>query len=138
LIYQAPAFAWALAIFVGSSIPADDLPTVILLAPDKLLHMGVFLVFGILLHRAVVFQKKFSFLLEHPLAATIVIAGGYGLFDEIHQSFVPGRSLDPFDVLADVVGVCLGLWIRRFYQNKWSKWKNRFHVEEQVRGPRPP
>jgi VanZ family protein len=40
----------------------------------------------------------------------------YGVSDELHQAFVPGRSADVADVLADAVGGALGvlaaLWMR--------------------------
>lgn len=29
---------------------------------------------------------------------------GYGLFDELHQAFTPGRSVDGKDLLADMAG----------------------------------
>jgi len=124
-IHQGPAIAWAFIIFMGSSIPAADLPKIIFLAPDKLLHLGVFLVFGILVYRAISTQKKFTFLLGHSLGATLFIACGYGVFDEIHQYFVPGRTADPFDVLADVIGVILGLGVLKILQNKTSKKMGR-------------
>ena len=35
----------------------------------------------------------------------------YGLSDEIHQYFVPGRSADPFDLLVDAAGAAAALWV---------------------------
>ena len=32
----------------------------------------------------------------------------YGIVDEIHQSFTPGRSCSPFDWMADTLGALLG------------------------------
>ncbi|MDX8412805.1 MAG: VanZ family protein [Mariprofundales bacterium] len=32
----------------------------------------------------------------------------YGISDEWHQSFIPGRDADPFDWLADTIGGCAG------------------------------
>ncbi|MGB5540538.1 MAG: VanZ family protein, partial [Gammaproteobacteria bacterium] len=45
--------------------------------------------------------------------------GLYGVLDEIHQYFVPGRQADVLDVLADVSGGLLGaglmfLLLRRY------------------------
>jgi VanZ family protein len=46
-------------------------------------------------------------------AATIgiawLIAVGYGFTDEWHQSFVPGRTADPRDLVSDGIGAALGL-----------------------------
>ena len=36
-----------------------------------------------------------------------------GLTDEWHQSFVPGRHADVFDVLHDAIGACVGLVVMR-------------------------
>ena len=41
--------------------------------------------------------------------AAIGLATMYGVSDEFHQSFVPGRSPDRFDVLADCVGATIGV-----------------------------
>ena len=37
-------------------------------------------------------------------AAAILIAAAYGISDELHQSFVPMRSVEAMDVVADTVG----------------------------------
>lgn len=43
---------------------------------------------------------------------SLLIAGLYGVSDEVHQYFVPGRSASAYDALADVLGagVVCGLW----------------------------
>lgn len=46
--------------------------------------------------------------------AQVVLAGAitslYGIADEWHQSFVPGRFASLTDVLLDIAGTVLGLW----------------------------
>ena len=42
------------------------------------------------------------------VAVAIVWATLYGVSDEFHQLFVPGRSADRYDVLADCAGATLG------------------------------
>jgi hypothetical protein len=39
------------------------------------------------------------------------IASVYGVFDEWHQSFVPGRYASLTDVTLDVAGAVLGIWL---------------------------
>jgi hypothetical protein len=41
----------------------------------------------------------------------------YGIFDEWHQSFVPGRYASVVDVIFDIAGVGLGIWL--------AAWANR-------------
>ena len=49
-------------------------------------------------------------------AGTWLAVVAYGMSDEVHQAFVPGRSADGADVVADAVGGALGvgaaLWMR--------------------------
>jgi VanZ family protein len=42
------------------------------------------------------------------VAGAVAIAALYGVSDEYHQRFVPGRDFDPFDILADALGAILG------------------------------
>ncbi len=42
-------------------------------------------------------------------AAAIIVATLYGVSDEFHQMFVPGRTADRYDVLADCIGATLGV-----------------------------
>ena len=39
--------------------------------------------------------------------APIAFAAIYGVTDEIHQAFVPTRSADPWDLLADAAGATM-------------------------------
>jgi VanZ family protein len=41
-------------------------------------------------------------------AAALAISVGYGVTDEIHQMFVPGRTSDVGDLLADAAGASIG------------------------------
>jgi len=46
-----------------------------------------------------------------PSALVIASAFGYGVLDEYHQSFTPGRDSSPLDVLTDLVSALLVVWI---------------------------
>ena len=46
---------------------------------------------------------------RHAFAAAALITVTYAVSDEIHQSFVPGRFSDPFDVLVDALGAATAL-----------------------------
>jgi VanZ family protein len=39
-----------------------------------------------------------------------MIGALYGISDEIHQYFVPGRVMDWTDAVADTCGIALGSW----------------------------
>jgi len=40
--------------------------------------------------------------------AAVVISSLYGVSDEYHQLFVPGRSFDILDMIADIIGSIVG------------------------------
>lgn len=44
----------------------------------------------------------------------VVLVVLYGLLDEFHQYFVPGRTVDIYDALADAAGALLGAWSMYF------------------------
>jgi VanZ family protein len=112
------ALAWAGVIFFLSSQPGTDTP---LPFPhmDKLLHGLVFGILGLLVLGAMRSGKHGH--RRTQVWTALAIAGSYGVLDEIHQHFVPGRMPDAFDVLADLTGAALGIWllhtiIRRRYR----------------------
>jgi VanZ family protein len=50
----------------------------------------------------------------------VAIATAYGISDEVHQSFVAGRSATVFDVGVDFAGAVAGAWIgsRRWFARR--------------------
>lgn len=110
LTYQGPLLLWCALIFFLSSL--QGLPTVpIILHPDKFVHFIVFGVLGIAAYRAFKHQTSFPFLASQPAISAVVFAGLYGIADEFHQRFVPGRSFDVWDMLADLIGASVCVWI---------------------------
>jgi VanZ family protein len=49
------------------------------------------------------------------------IAAAYGLIDEIHQSFVPGRDCSVWDWLADALGAFAGAALIRVFATQTKK-----------------
>ncbi len=100
--FQLPAAAWCFFIYVASSIPQSKLPELVTYS-DKVVHAGVFGILCWLLHVALSHQGNYT-LKRHGLMIAVVFVFLYGVSDEYHQLFTPGRSSDPYDVLADVSG----------------------------------
>jgi len=118
--YQLPTFLWAAIIFVSSSIPSARLPHLTVFGIDKLVHFGIFFVLCLLVHRGFRHQSRFPVLARYGLALSILATMLYGVSDELHQSFVPGRNPNVFDVIADGVG---GL-LYAFSYRMWYRWKS--------------
>ena len=97
-----PAVVMA-TIFLLSHQPRGVLPLPALLGLDKLAHLVVYGLLAASIIRA--FGERMC-QLRPGRVVTIAILWclAYGLSDEFHQSFVPGRSPSGLDVLADTVG----------------------------------
>lgn len=82
-------------------------------------HIGMFGLLGITIWFALGLNSR---LLDRERAVwAIGIATAYGVLDEYHQSFVPGRDPSALDVLADFIGALLAVVIiprlyRRFFE----------------------
>jgi VanZ family protein len=95
-----PALAWAALIIALSSRPS--LPVSLESGSDKIAHFLAYAVFGWLIARA------FAFAGIHALAA-VAVGVLFGATDEWHQSFVPGRSAEVGDWVADSLGIVTGV-----------------------------
>jgi VanZ family protein len=71
---------------------------------DKLAHFIEYYFFGILICRWL-FNKKNPMVRRRALFLTMLIGICYGVSDEWHQSFVPGRTATIWDVMFDASGI---------------------------------
>jgi VanZ family protein len=108
--YWLPVIVLCVAIFWQSSFATPDI------LPrwhyqDKLLHGVVYGLLGALWVRAFSTLQGFHARRRLLLLTGIVLATLYGFSDEWHQSFVPARTADAADLLADFCGSVVGSWI---------------------------
>ena len=104
-MHRLPVIIYAIMIFIQSSLPASDvIPDS--LNNDKLLHVLGYALMGALSMRAWLTGpvKNTGMVIMLSIVTTVL----YGLSDEFHQSFVPYRHADVFDVVADGVGGVIG------------------------------
>lgn len=83
---------------------------------DKIVHAGAYWVMGFLAGNAFAegtHKKRFW------LAFSLVSL--YGISDELHQVFVPGRDASVKDWFADVVGAWLGVYLYLKSEPVWRK-----------------
>lgn len=106
-LLRTPALLWGpvvlqmLVIFIASSIPnLGALPGGV---SDKSGHGIGYGLLGAALLRALA-GGRLRGVTWRGAALTILLATAYGVSDEFHQSFVPGRTPDVMDVLADGTG----------------------------------
>lgn len=114
LRYQAPFLLACVSIFALSSFSfATEVPLPAWY--DKVLHAIVFGILAVLAYRAFLHQSSVRALAAHPAAMAIIFATIYGALDEYHQSFVPGRTMDAWDVAADVLGAIVATMIIKYW-----------------------
>jgi VanZ family protein len=107
-----------LAIFVQSSIGNMNVIDLGFSFQDKLFHFIVFGFLAILMARS--FKKsKLKFFNKYYLILAIILTGLYGVIDEYHQYFVPGRFSTVGDWAADLLGAIVFILV--FYY--WERWK---------------
>ena len=101
---------WMAVIFLLSAQPGMPglLPGPLQRLATTSAHVGEYAVLSsLLLHAAVPNAVRPRILVLFALWAAATL---YGMSDEFHQSFVPGRDANLVDVLADAAGGFLGLW----------------------------
>jgi len=99
-----PVVLWAAAIFAASSRSDTGLAGRV---PDWLTHGLAYALLSLLLGRAL--AGGFGAPLGSGAAVlAVALATAYGVSDELHQSFVPGRDASAADVLKDLAGAAAG------------------------------
>jgi len=111
------AIAWAGVLYYLSDQPGIDIPP-LFFGQDKLFHATAYGVLGFLVLGAL---RPVQQVYDRPqLWLAFGLVAGYGVLDEIHQYFVPGRSADVFDVVADAAGGLLGMAVMIFIVSRLS------------------
>jgi VanZ family protein len=74
---------------------------------DKVTHFLLYAVEAFLLYRAIGWQGPSGFRLSRIVAIVGTMAL-WGMLDETHQEWIPGRMMDSGDLYADVAGAVVG------------------------------
>ena len=107
-----PVFIWMGLIFFSSSIHQENI-AVLFSFQDVVFHTLAYLILAVFFARALKNTNSNIAALQ-ILIFTIVFGVAYGLSDEFHQSFVPGRSVSGFDVFMDGAGSVFGGLLHRW------------------------
>jgi VanZ family protein len=90
---------------------------------DKVVHFCVYALLATMIVRTGVGGRR------APLVA-LLLASLYGVSDEVHQRFVPGRSMEFADWVADTLGAAVAIWM-------YARWTwYRVRLEAPVRRKR--
>ena len=81
---------------------------------DKVIHVGIFGLLALFVLYSLWFRKS-GRLRMRDYVLVIVIVSLFGVSDELHQYFVPNRSCDVYDALADAIGAVGGAFTAFVY-----------------------
>jgi len=129
LFYWLPVFIHCLLIYIQSSRPFPiSIPDIDHI--DKAFHFITYFVLGALFFRALGNICDDSRISRRVILA-IIFSSLYGISDEIHQYFVPGRTADPLDAVADMLGSIFGALIYRNFVRRYdSAYPYHSHVDK--------
>ena len=96
----------AMQVFLSSQSQLPPVPLLHFLpGSDKVEHAGWFFLLGLLVWRAA--RNGDGWARRQTTLLLIIGALLWGISDEAHQSFVPGRSVEAADVAADIAGAAV-------------------------------
>jgi len=126
-----PPILWSSFIFIASSnsdplgplpesaIPAMKATRILGVRLDNLIwalsHIFIYAVLSFLVARALNQHRYFNAQFFQLVFALSLL---YGISDEIHQHFVPGRGFQLYDILMDGLGALVGLGLYAALQRK--------------------
>jgi VanZ family protein len=117
-----PLLIYWLILLGLTSYPTDAFPSFGI--GDKFEHLIAYLVLSIFLYLAFHFQNKYNKLKENPALYTILISCFYGIIDELHQYYIPGRYFDLLDLASNFIGVLLAVSVVAFFVKSVSQLKD--------------
>ena len=94
-------------IYFLSAIPSSHFKFKFPPGTDKVVHAIIYFVLCWLARRAFYNQNVFLMLRNSSFLGAFIFSVVYGLLDEYHQKFVPGRTADFYDLIADTGGALL-------------------------------
>lgn len=116
--YNLVTILWALFLLLITLTPGNAMPTTgnfTVPHSDKVVHFVGFGILAFLMSRG--FKKQYSkiWLRNHYILCSLVLAISFGIIIEIFQLYIPDRSFDLFDIVANTTGVLAGLGTLYFY-----------------------
>ena len=124
LIYHLPVIVYAAAIIMVSSMSDLQTPEVKFVAFDKVAHFVEYAIFAVLCYRSFANIRSLS-VLPRPFLMAALFVSIFAVFDEYYQSFVPGRSSDVYDALADLSGALLVLIVLQTFHSRRNRKRDK-------------
>ena len=118
-----PLVGMMTTLFILSHQPGDTLPLPAVVNLDKLLHLLAYTTLGLCFLLALPPDWR-TRLPRAAAVATVLFCLAYGLSDEFHQRFVPGRFSGVDDLVFDTLGGLLAVTIDHA-RHRWASRRSR-------------
>jgi VanZ family protein len=131
-VFRVLTVGWMMLIFcLSSQTSLQTLP--LFSGADLLAHAAFYAVLGVFLARSLAPQRVMTW--KRVMLLTILVAA-YGITDEYHQLFVPGRDASGWDILADGLGGFLAAWMLFWWDQRTVNIAQPVLPNEEKRIPR--
>ena len=121
IVSKIPPILASAGIFYFSSLPQPPFVMTSFQWQDKVLHFIAYTAYGLSLAIGVHVHHAFS--IKKKILIIGLIGCVYALSDEFHQSFVPGRTSELGDLIADWLGVLLSVFVYVLYSRRFISRK---------------
>lgn len=108
-----PFVVYWVFLFMMTSIPDTGLPAIGIW--DKFEHFAGYLTLAFIGGLTFHFQNKLLYIKKNLYTSVIILFCVYGIVDEVHQFFIPGRYFDWMDLIANFIGICAGVLILKTF-----------------------
>lgn len=122
-----PVAAVMAAIFALSHAPMPPLAGSV---PDYWAHMGAYALLAAVIVRGMAGGRRPGVTRARIVLAAL-LAAGYGVSDEYHQSFVPGRDPSARDIAADAAGAAAGAGAGWVWSIVFAVRRRRLHAYDE-------
>lgn len=109
LRYNLFTFSWAIIVAILSIVAGGAKSNIDVSFLDKIVHAFMYAVLCLLMIVGYTKQYTFRFLKFKPILWAIVFSCTYGIILEVIQHFIPDRSFDVMDMIANAAGSLIGL-----------------------------
>jgi len=81
---------------------------------DKYYHLGAYGLLSFIVYFTLTFQDRISLFKRYSASFTLLLTSIFGLLNELHQLFIPSRTFNKFDLLANILGSLLMIIVIKF------------------------
>lgn len=81
---------------------------------DKYYHLGAYAFLSFIVFFTLTFQARISLFKRYSASFTLLLTTIFGMLNELHQLFIPSRSFNKLDLLANILGSLLMVIVIKF------------------------